>query len=66
MARTNPDTVHGSPKVALVTGATSGIGKTTALKLLKKGFVVYGAARREDRLRELARDGGAHSPDGCD
>ncbi|WP_296107086.1 oxidoreductase [uncultured Corynebacterium sp.] len=65
MARTNPDIFHGngsrsldgSPKVALVTGTTSGIGKSTALKMLKKGFVVYGAARREDRLRELARDG---------
>lgn len=61
MAHTNPDTSHtnrssslNDKKVALVTGATSGIGKSTALKLLKKGFVVYGAARREDRLRELA------------
>ena len=26
-------------------------------KKVKQGFVVYGAARREDRLRELARDG---------
>lgn len=64
MARTNPDTSHPNrsssldgKKVALVTGATSGIGRSAALKLLKKGFVVYGAARREDRLRELARDG---------
>lgn len=56
MAHTNPDTIH-STKVALVTGATSGIGQSTALKLVKKGFVVYGAARREDRLRELASDG---------
>ena len=55
MAHTNPETAH--EKIALVTGATSGIGKSTALKLRKKGFVVYGAARREDRLRELERDG---------
>lgn len=55
MAHTNPETAH--EKIALVTVATSGIGKSTALKLRKKGFVVYGAARREDRLRELERDG---------
>jgi len=44
MARTNPDTSHPNrsssldgKKVALVTGATSGIGRSAALKLLKKG-----------------------------
>ncbi|MEJ4112984.1 oxidoreductase [Corynebacterium kroppenstedtii] len=53
-SRTTP---VGTTKVALVTGATSGIGESAARMLLKKGFVVYGAARREDRLRELEQCG---------
>ena len=32
--------------VALVTGASSGMGKDFALRLLAEGYVVYGAARR--------------------
>ncbi len=44
-------------KIALVTGASSGIGEKTALALKAQGFVVYGAARREDKLRDLAATG---------
>ena len=40
-------------KVILITGASSGIGHETALLLVKKGFVVYGAARRLDRMQNL-------------
>jgi NADP-dependent 3-hydroxy acid dehydrogenase YdfG len=40
-------------KVALVTGASSGIGEATALDLHNAGFVVYGVARRTDRMQAL-------------
>ncbi len=41
--------------VALVTGASSGIGEAAALALAKTGARVALVARREDRLRDLAR-----------
>ncbi|MET7338948.1 oxidoreductase [Nonomuraea sp. NPDC005650] len=44
-------------KTAIVTGASSGIGEATALKLLALGHTVYGAARRTDRLQKLAPTG---------
>jgi len=44
-------------KVALVTGASSGIGEATARQLQKAGFIVYGAARRTDRMSDLAASG---------
>lgn len=50
-------------KVAVVTGASSGIGRATARELARRGVTVCAAARREDRLRELVEElvGGPHS-----
>lgn len=44
-----------SGRVALVTGASSGFGEAVALGLARAGVKVALAARREDRLRDLAR-----------
>jgi short-subunit dehydrogenase len=48
-----------SPRVALVTGGSSGIGEDTALRLKEKGFEVYAVARRVDKMQALA-DRGVH------
>ena len=44
-------------KVALVTGASSGIGAATAIKLKSLGYTVYAAARRTDRMAGLTEAG---------
>jgi NAD(P)-dependent dehydrogenase (short-subunit alcohol dehydrogenase family) len=44
-------------KVALVTGASSGIGEATALELAKAGYTVYAAARRVERMNHLTESG---------
>jgi NAD(P)-dependent dehydrogenase (short-subunit alcohol dehydrogenase family) len=46
-------------KVALVTGASSGIGRCVALALAKAGYAVVLAGRRAQRLQEAAREGGS-------
>lgn len=40
-------------KVILVTGASAGIGTATAELLLKHGYIVYAAARRTERMKDL-------------
>ncbi len=44
-------------KVALVTGASSGIGEETANFLISAGYTVYAGARRVDRMKPLADRG---------
>ncbi len=57
-------------KVAIITGASSGIGEATAEALATEGAAVVVAARREDRLNDLVGriegDGGRVLPVACD
>ena len=50
------------PKIAIVTGAGTGIGKAAALALLNDGWHVALAGRREQPLKELAQESGRASP----
>jgi NAD(P)-dependent dehydrogenase (short-subunit alcohol dehydrogenase family) len=49
------------PKIAIVTGAGTGIGKAAALALLNDGWHVALAGRREQPLKELAQESGRAS-----
>lgn len=44
-------------KIALVTGASSGIGKAVALMLAQNGFAVYGCARSIEKMKVLEQQG---------
>ena len=54
-------TTHNDPnvaqKVALVTGASAGIGKAIVRRLLREGWVVYGAARRLEQMADIVGEG---------
>ncbi len=43
-------------KIALVTGASSGIGRAVAIALAKAGIVTVGAARSLDKLQQLQEE----------
>ena len=43
-------------KIALITGATSGIGQATALKAAEAGFDIIITGRRAERLETLAKE----------
>lgn len=40
-------------KVVLITGASSGMGNATAKLLAQNGYIVYGTARRLDKMKDL-------------
>jgi NAD(P)-dependent dehydrogenase (short-subunit alcohol dehydrogenase family) len=44
-------------KVALVTGASAGIGKSIVRQLLRDGWIVYGAARRVEQMADIQAAG---------
>ena len=46
----------GLQKVAVVTGAGTGIGKAVALALMREGYAAVLAGRRKDKLEETARE----------
>src|SRR5258708_12054531 len=48
-----------TPKIAIVTGAGTGVGRAAALALMKAGYVVALAGRRKDKLEEVAAEGAA-------
>jgi NAD(P)-dependent dehydrogenase (short-subunit alcohol dehydrogenase family) len=53
--------MESTAKVALVTGAGSGIGKRVALALLREGYAVVLTGRRKEALEATAREGEAYA-----
>ncbi|HOT02200.1 MAG TPA: SDR family NAD(P)-dependent oxidoreductase, partial [Acidobacteriota bacterium] len=51
--------MNAANKVAIVTGAGSGIGKAVALALLGEGYRVVLAGRRRERLEQVVQESGA-------
>lgn len=43
--------------VVLITGASAGMGKATAELLLREGYIVYGAARRVENMKDIEAKG---------
>jgi NAD(P)-dependent dehydrogenase (short-subunit alcohol dehydrogenase family) len=46
-------------KVAVVTGAGTGVGKAVSIALMREGYAAVLAGRRQDKLEETAREGQA-------
>jgi NAD(P)-dependent dehydrogenase (short-subunit alcohol dehydrogenase family) len=56
------ETMKSIDKVAVVTGAGTGIGKAVALALLKEGYRVVFAGRRAEALEKALTESGSHRP----
>jgi short-subunit dehydrogenase len=54
-----PGLVNDSPRNVLVTGASSGLGRSLALWFARRGATVWAAARRTELLQSLAADSSA-------
>jgi NAD(P)-dependent dehydrogenase (short-subunit alcohol dehydrogenase family) len=48
-------------KIALVTGAGTGVGRAVSLALLREGYAVVLAGRRREKLEEVAREANART-----
>jgi NAD(P)-dependent dehydrogenase (short-subunit alcohol dehydrogenase family) len=48
-------------KIAIVTGAGSGVGRATALALLREGYAVVLAGRRTEALEQTLAEAGSHA-----
>ena len=46
-------------KIAIVTGAGTGVGRAAALALMQAGYTVVLAGRRKEKLEEVAKEGAA-------
>ena len=44
-------------RVAIVTGASAGIGKQIVRRMLHESWIVYGGARRLDQMSDIASEG---------
>lgn len=69
MKATVRDKVHDmvSNKIALVTGASSGIGEALTRELISKSWVVVGIARRVEKLNAIKNEmGPSFIPITCD
>ena len=44
-------------KIAVVTGAGTGVGRAVTLALMREGYAVVLAGRRKDKLEEVAKEG---------
>ena len=53
--------MNGNGKVGIVTGASSGVGRATALTLLKAGYSIVLAGRRADALERTVKEAGPAS-----